>query len=228
MASFLAAILGSPDQATLVTNALQLVELLLVKMPDAYQYFFRREGVMHEIERIAADPILYVSKSKRSSPTRTPGTSDATPVAGPSGLAQALQHASMDGVAAPPAAPKPTLTSAEMQAKDAITLRARHLRDEYASADSEPAIKARTAMDHIQGLVKQLEEVPKAGKVGHKEEEAIVVLAKEVAALFSDERNPLSSFELLETGLVEGLLRFATEQGEGREFISFSGVGSSC
>lgn len=217
MASFLAAILASPDQATLVTNALQLVELLLVKMPDAYQYFFRREGVLHEIERIAADPILYVSKAKRPSPSRTPATSEATSVAGPSGLAHALQQHAEEGDAAhpPPAASKPPLTSTEAQAKDSITLRARHLRDEYASADSEPAIKARKAMDHIHGLVKRLEQVPKVAKSGHKEEEAVMELAKEVAALFSDERNPLSSFELLETGLVEGLLKFATEQGEG-------------
>lgn len=167
MASFLAAILSSRDQGPLVTNALQLVELLLVKMPDAYQYFFRREGVMHEIEAIAASPLVgSVSKSKRPSPSRTPQiaapavTADQNSAEGSPGLTRALQH-HVDGAA--PAAvppPRPILSPSEAQAQDMITLRARHLRDEYAGADSEPALRARLALDRIEELVTRPRPLP--------------------------------------------------------------------
>lgn len=192
MASFLAAILSSRDQAPLVTNALQLVELLLVKMPDAYQYFFRREGVLHEIERIAAAPLVSTKASKRSSESA------------PSGIARSLQEHAFDPVLPATAA----LSSAEAQAQDAITLRARHLEEQYAAADSEPALKAKTALDAIRAIVRELDEV-----VGTADRAKAKALAAQVAGLFSDERNPLSSFELLESGLVDGLLRFATETG---------------
>ncbi|KAK4698568.1 E3 ubiquitin-protein ligase TRIP12, partial [Phenoliferia sp. Uapishka_3] len=218
MASFLAAILSSRDQAPLVTNALQLVELLLIKMPDSYQYFFRREGVMHEIERIAAAPLVS-TKSKRTSPSRTPRTSSsgtATPVVipPPSGIARSLlMNAGGSADAPDPLLPpaKTILSSAEAQAQDAITLRARHLRDQYAAPDSDGALKAKTALEGIRELVKELDGVlVKANKTTASK---AFELVKRVAALFSDERNPLSSFELQESGLVDGLLRFATETG---------------
>lgn len=205
MASFLAAILSSRDQGPLVTNALQLVELLLVKMPDAYQYFFRREGVMHEIEQIASAALVSAPKSKKSSPSRTPrNAADLNVSAGPSDLTHALQqHADSTS----------SLTPAEAQAQDMITLRARHLRDEYGSADSEPALRARAALDTIEELVTQLNAFAEPSGKGAKFEKEVAEVVGKVSKLFSDEKEPLSSFELLESGLVDGLLRFATETG---------------
>lgn len=205
MASFLAAILSSRDQGPLVTNALQLAELLLVKMPDAYQYFFRREGVMHEIEQVAAAALVSPPKSKKSSPSRTPrNAADLAANAGPSDLSRALeQHAD----------PTAALTPAEAQAQDMITLRARHLRDDYGSADSEPALRARAALDTIAELVTKLDAFAEPSGTGAKFEKEVADVVEQVSKLFSDEKEPLSSFELLESGLVDGLLRFATETG---------------
>ena len=70
MASFLAALLSSDDHTTLTINALQLAELLLIKLPDAYQYHFRRDGVLHEIERIAVAELVSQPKSKRAAAWR--------------------------------------------------------------------------------------------------------------------------------------------------------------
>lgn len=213
MASFLAAILSSRDQSSLVTNALQLVELLLVKMPDAYQYHFRREGVMHEIEQIAEAQLVAVKpKSKQASPARTPkeATSSAVGTSSSSSslLSRALQQSSaLDANGS-------TLTPVEAQARDAVTLRARHLRDTYGAADSEPALRARSALDEITNLVDRLSRfsAPTESTKNDKklEEDAKETLAQ-VAALFSDEKNPLSGFELLESGLVEGLLKFTSD-----------------
>ena len=214
MASFLAAILSSRDQAPLVTNALQLVELLLVKMADAYQYFFRREGVMHEIERIADAPLVAPKSKHPRSPTRAhkksaSESSDVGPTP-PSGLARSLAHhaANVADAFDPVLPPSAALSTAEAQAQDVITLRARHLRDKYAAADSEPALKAACALGTIKDLVKDLDASLEAeAKTTRKQAYSLV---QSVALLFSDERNPLSSFELLESGLVDGLLRFAT------------------
>ncbi|GAA5894262.1 hypothetical protein JCM6882_007615 [Rhodosporidiobolus microsporus] len=199
-AAFISAILSSRDQqSALTTNALQLVELLLVKMPDAYSYTFRREGVMHEIGRLADKELVSpASKSKRSSPTRTPQESVlVTPAAALGAL--------------------PLVNPAEAQAQDSATLRARHLRETYSSSDSEPAVRAQSVLDRITALVAHLNEVAhldgdvKRGKVEKEAKDAL----DEVAGLFADEKNPLSSFEMVESGLVEGLLSFATEQGSG-------------
>ena len=184
-AAFIAAILSSHDQSQSVTNALQLIELLLVKMPDAYQYTFRREGVMHEVEKIASLDLITNAPKSRSSGAE---------------------------------APSAILTPSERQSKDAITLRARHLRDEYGAADSEPATRARGVLERIKTLVQTLEDFAysaedKAVRIEPDARKAV----DEIATLFANEKNPLSSFELLETGLVEGLLKFATAPDGTRE-----------
>ena len=220
-AAFISAILSSREhQPALITNALQLVELLLVKMPDAYQYTFRREGVMHEIDRLANEELVSAAaastKSKRSSPARTPRgdqPADAAPAAA-SGLSRALQSAPT--VVA--AAAAPALTPLEAQAKDAVTLRARHLRASHGAPDSEPALRAQGVLERIKTLVAHLESVAASGSGpigGDATEREAKDALDEIAVLFADEKNPLSSFEMVESGLVEGLLKFATEPGSG-------------
>ncbi|SCV74863.1 BQ2448_7892 [Microbotryum intermedium] len=230
MASFLAAILSSPDQTPLRLLALQLVELLLVKMPDAYQYFFRREGVMHELEQIAASPILVPSKSKHASPARTPkeepGASLSTSSSNaPSGLSRTLaQHASSSASSTTTGTPPNSLLStAEMQSHDLITYRARHLRNEYGSTESESAVRAQKALEDLRSLVKELDAFTTSSssslspsraspKSVSKQEGEISRVLSRVASHFADDLTALSSFELQESGLVEGLLRFTTAE----------------
>ncbi|GAA6053157.1 hypothetical protein JCM3770_002881 [Rhodotorula araucariae] len=190
-AAFISAILSSREyQPALITSALQLVELLLVKMQDAYQYTFRREGVMHEIDRLANEELVTApasGKSKRSSPARPPRS---------------------DGAVSSPAAP---LSPLDAQAKDAATLRARHLRSTYSGSDSEPALRAQGVLDRIKALVRHLAGEAEVDTSARDIERAAKSALDEVAALFADEKNPLSSFEMVESGLVEGLLKFATD-----------------
>lgn len=150
---------------------------------------------MHEIERIAAEPILHVSKSKR---IKTESLETATP---PSGIAQSIQENST------------VLSSADSQAKDMITRRAVHLQATYIAVDSEPTSKARMALETVQILVTRLDDIA-AGL--ETDDEVILKVLDSVVNLFVDELNPLSSFELLKSGLVEGLLKFATQVGPNR------------
>ncbi|ORX37302.1 hypothetical protein BD324DRAFT_642187 [Kockovaella imperatae] len=64
MASFLCAIISSQDNPVAVLNALQLVELLAIKMPGIYQVSFQREGVVYEIEQLAATQLKNVTTEK--------------------------------------------------------------------------------------------------------------------------------------------------------------------
>ena len=73
MASFIVSILSSNDNPALVIGALQLVELLLIKLPHLYKVSLRREGVLHEIEikagqdlttkvKVPTEPVMIVSE----------------------------------------------------------------------------------------------------------------------------------------------------------------------
>lgn len=215
LAAFISAVLSTREnQAPLVTSALQLVELLLLKMRDAYQYTFRREGVMHEIERLAQRPLVSPTKSKRSSPARTPKDESETPfLSASSGLSRALL-----GQSGPDSASK---SPSELQAQDAVTLRARHLSETYGAPESQPSLRAQAMLERIVALVKHVDSVAHADvgaggvrAVAKIEQEAKEAL-DEIAQLFADEKNPLSSFEMLESGLVDGVLKFAIESGTG-------------
>ncbi|ORY01005.1 hypothetical protein K493DRAFT_210243 [Basidiobolus meristosporus CBS 931.73] len=52
-AGFIAAVLSRQDHPMLVVGAIQLAELLMVKLPDLYHLLFYREGVMNEIIKLS-------------------------------------------------------------------------------------------------------------------------------------------------------------------------------
>lgn len=93
------------------------------------------------------------------------------------------------------------------EATDASIWRARVLRDKFSAeaSSSDGAQSAAQALDHIKDLVKRLYAAAAEGK----ETDAQDVL-QQVASLFSRSQDPISSFELLRSGLVESLYSFAT------------------
>lgn len=97
-------------------------------------------------------------------------------------------------------------------ATDASIWRARVLRDKFAAEanSSGGARSAAQALDHIKDLVKRLY----AAAADGKESDAIDVL-QQVGSLFSRNDDPISSFELLRSGLVEALYSFATQSDGG-------------
>ncbi|KAJ1021374.1 hypothetical protein NDA18_005611 [Ustilago nuda] len=97
-------------------------------------------------------------------------------------------------------------------ATDASIWRARVLRDKFTAEakSSEGAQSAAQALDHIKDLVQRLTDAAAEGR----ESDANNVL-QQVTLLFSRTEDPISSFELLRSGLVEALYSFATSN-EGR------------
>ncbi|KAF7309974.1 Ubiquitin-protein ligase [Mycena indigotica] len=183
VASFASSILSSKDHPTLVIGALQLVDLLLTKVTTSYKPAFRREGVFHEIELLAARPLVSVKSKEKESKDKdnseSPAASDTPDV--------------------PPPPVKKVATTLEPE--DAITLRARVIQFKYLSDDQNG--EGDGSFGSLQQLVERL------GQDG-SEKDATEVLY-ELAELFGSPHSSVSSFELLQSGVVDGLLQFATD-----------------
>jgi E3 ubiquitin-protein ligase TRIP12 len=216
MASFLASCFSSRDQLSLVIDALQMTELLLVKVPDTYQFYFRREGVLYEIERMAGEALVLKKKEKEkkaSSSTSTPVESSAsTPVPGTATPADdggdspdlGTRLAPLPAILSAPAKP---LSPADAILQDSVTLRARHLVKMLTDSSSDGSAKADSSLQKIRALVQTLDNA--AGLDLEAGQSAAEQALRDISALFASS-NAMSSFEMQESGLIEGLLRFAT------------------
>ncbi|KAH9924830.1 hypothetical protein B0H21DRAFT_781413 [Amylocystis lapponica] len=198
VASFASSILSSKDHPTLVIGALQLVELLLSKVAAEYKPVFRREGVFHEIETLAAR-IVTSLKSKDKDKDKDKDVSDvpspaesATPTRVPISAALA---ASIPGYK--------KLSSLSLEPDDAITLRARVIKFKYLSG--EDGADSDDVFETLRRLVERI------GDRSANEKELVSALG-EVAGLFASPHTSVSSFELLQSGLVDGMLAFMTDE----------------
>ncbi|PPQ99844.1 hypothetical protein CVT26_009341 [Gymnopilus dilepis] len=183
VASFASSVLSSRDHPSLVIGVLQLVDLLLAKLPSLYKPTFHREGVFHEIETLA-ERSLTTSKAKEKESSET---GDETPAPTPSASIPGLKK----------------LSSLSLDPEDAITLRARVIQFKYLS-DKENVEEDGT-FEHLRSLVEKL-------SVDHATEQAYSQTLAELAELFTSPHTSVSSFELIQSGFVDGLLAFATDE----------------
>ena len=227
MASFLCAIISSKDHAAFVLPALQLVELLAVKLPDVYQLSFQREGVVFEIEALATQELTTAKTAEKnpdevdvkqepdtsspvagssSGPAASAIPDDLKPVleaAGLTGMSSVLMDLGVVGVA--PSTPRKSSLAIDLN--DANILRARCLlAKKIFSSGSEDSNIASSVLDDINALVKRLC-VPEAT------EGEIRDTLREITKQFTNPGQSLSSFELLKSGLVDGLLEFVDIDG---------------
>jgi E3 ubiquitin-protein ligase TRIP12 len=194
VAGFASSILSSKDHPSLVIGALQLVDMLLAKIPAEYKPAFRREGVFYEIDALASREVSASKpkdkdKDKDREPSEAPSPdSGGTPVIPPSSTS----------VAAIPGFKK--LSSLSLEPEDAITLRSRVIRFKYLTdhEQHEPDNTFQT----LHQLVEQL-------SVTHASEQELSNVLAALAGLFASPHTSVSSFELLQSGLVDGLLQFA-------------------
>ena len=189
VASFASSILSAKDFPALVLSAFQLVELLLIKVPAEYKPAFRREGVFHEIETLAART-LNVSKPKDA----------ASEVASPAESATPTYLPPSATLVAIPGYKK--LSSLSLEPDDAITLRARVIKFKYLSAEDQDS------SDDISASLGRL--VSRISDAAASEKDLLPALV-ELASLFGSPHTSVSSFELLQSGVVDGLLQFITD-----------------
>jgi E3 ubiquitin-protein ligase TRIP12 len=195
MASFTSAILSSKDHPGLVLSALQLAELLLVKLPDDFTPAFRREGVFHELHALAQRTTA-VKKDKEKEKEKEkekdkdkeePGSP--TPEPPPTAIPPALA-ATIPGYK--------KLGAMGLEPEDAVTLRARVVQFRHAR-------EAGGASAGLAGLARV------AGVLGAPagEDEVRGALGT-LTALFRAGEAAVSSFELLQSGVVNALMTLAT------------------
>lgn len=195
MASFASSILSSKDHPSLVIGALQLVDMLLTKVPTEYWPTFRREGVFHEIETLAARNVTSRAKDKDNK-----DVSDA-PSPSDSGILAVQASTPASSMAMIPGFKK--LSSLSLEPDDAITLRARVIRFKYLTGNDQ--VGGDNTFEMLRRLVDRIS-AQDAPEQRHTE------ALRELADLFASAHTSVSSFELLQSGVVDGLLRFSTDQ----------------
>jgi len=229
VANFVADILSSREHASLVLSALQMVELLSIKLPDVYQTILQREGVMFEVDDIANREPAGKGKAPEKSTDKTPGVkSEHVPVALPARTPStattpsAAERRSFLAASAGATSGRDALTVLEhslagrgtynsmmnlaaTEADDANIWRARILRDRFAAETNaaEGGKRATQALDDIKQLVASLSD--QENEDAAKAEETV----NQIAALFGKREEPISSFELLKSGLIESLYQFS-------------------
>jgi E3 ubiquitin-protein ligase TRIP12 len=184
---------------------LQLVDLLLAKQPQLYKPTFRREGVFHEVDSLAGRTLSQSPKSKdkdkdkdKESPS-APDSGNVTP-------APMIPPSSIPGYR--------KLSSLSLEPEDAITLRARVIQFRYLRVDEEK--DEDDSFDFLRRLNDRL-----SSSVATEKE--MTDALRELADLFASPRTSVSSFELMQSGVVDGLLRLATDQDRaGKAMASFN------
>ncbi|KAH7881773.1 hypothetical protein F5I97DRAFT_1945577 [Phlebopus sp. FC_14] len=189
ISSFASSVLSSKDHPSLVIGALQLVDLLLQKLPSDYKPVLRREGVLHEIE-VCASRMLSTAKSKDKDKDSSDPSSAGEPTLAPVHVSSAI-----------PGYKK--LHSLSLEPEDAITLRARVIRFKYSLGEDDG--DGQSSFDELRRSMDKL-------SAPDTTEQFMVSALWDIADHFTS-NGSVSSFELLQSGAVEGLLRFATENG---------------
>lgn len=221
MASFLCAIISSKDNDAFVLHALQIVELLATKLPDVYQVSFLREGVVYEIEALANSEMKKEKAAKETTKSKTGEVDDAgsrpsTPSNPPgaseipsdlrsflalSGVSNQILFGQTSGHSTP------RKSSSQLDPYDANIIRARILMaKKIFDTGGDNRKVASKVLANISDLVKRLCE-PEASEADLRE------VLRETASQFSSVEQSLSSFELLQSGLVDGLLDFVKIHG---------------
>ncbi|KAK7056382.1 Ubiquitin fusion degradation protein 4 [Paramarasmius palmivorus] len=210
VASFASSILSSKDQPQLVIGGLQLVDLLLGKDPSVYKPAFRREGVFHEIEQLATRSLISSKSKEKADKDKDKDSSEAT--------------SNSDSTFSTPAPPShaPTipgykkLSSLALDPDDAITLRSRIIKFKYLTADDQG--DGESSLTGLKALVDRID-APNAS------EKELTEALWDLANLFASPHTSISSFEMIQSGLVDGLLRFTMDnERKGRSMQPLSPV----
>jgi E3 ubiquitin-protein ligase TRIP12 len=95
------------------------------------------------------------------------------------------------------------LSSLSLDPEDAVTLRARVIRFRYLT------VKESADADNVFAMLRRLVDRISGPSVSEKE---VGNALKELATLFTSTHTSVSSFELLQSGVIDGLLQFATDK----------------
>jgi E3 ubiquitin-protein ligase TRIP12 len=178
-----------------VIGSLQVVELLLVKLPEEYKPAFRREGVFHEIQALASRTVSSKGKDKSKDKDKEAETSSSPPPVDSPQPVSASLAATIHGYK--------KLVSMSLDPEDAITFRARVIQFKYMNDDTSTGLNSTLeALQRLQAVISS----------SAASEEQLTCALKELVSLFRSDDNAVSSFELLQSGAVDSLMSMATSK----------------
>jgi len=183
--------LYSYTHSTTLASALQLVELLLISLPSEYTAVFRREGVLHEVTTIADQELTPKPKAES---TNSPSPSALGDGPNMSAASLIITSSSLLRCSAP-----------YLDSQDANILRALVVRFKYFSSPFDSGAGGQDTFVLLQNLVMGIANT--AASEGEYKE-----MLNSIAKFFEGKGTGLSSFELLQSGLVDELLAFATSE----------------
>ena len=169
--------------------------MLLTKVPAEYQPTFRREGVFHEVETLADRTLM-------SKPRDREKDKDISDVPSPADSGILAIQASTPASSATVIPGFKKLSSLSLEPDDAITLRARVIRFKHLTGNEQ--VDSDSTFDTLRRLVERI-----SGQ--DTSEQMYNDALRELADLFASAHTSVSSFELLQSGVVDGLLQFSTD-----------------
>jgi E3 ubiquitin-protein ligase TRIP12 len=186
-ASHLATILSQQDHPSLVYSGIDAAELLLRRLPDVYRYHFYREGVIYEIQKLASklpDPVPVSLEEEPSDDSENEEDHmGSSPVSSRSSSSSRREASNVSDLI--------------VAMDSSLTLQAKRFM-EFHEKDKAAVMKAKA--EDIMGSLTSLAD-------GLKTENQPAGLFKQLAGFFSaDSLKSISSFELLNSGIVEALL----------------------
>eukprot|EP01133_Synstelium_polycarpum_P007971 gene7971-9365_t len=225
--SFLAGLLGSRDMI-IVSTALKISELMMDKLPEIFERYFKREGVVYEIDRLSKlEPLITAEQPStpgtQTSPTTSPTKSHSSPMSIPTTpnrgipppLASSPFGAGSFFVGSPMQMPPSTPTSSSATTttstsptsgqpedmKSFVCKEARTFKEKYLS-------KSIHSLDSLStNELKSLKELSE--RLNQCFDEAGVDVLQDISATLTTEEG-VSAFEFLHSGLVASILSYLT------------------
>ncbi|KAL9244856.1 hypothetical protein vseg_018577 [Gypsophila vaccaria] len=225
ISSFLASVLAWKDPQVLVP-ALQIVEILMEKLPETFSKIFVREGVVHAVDSL----IFAVPSSSNSSVAATP-EKDSDLLAGASARVRRVRRRSGNqqqdanspevsknivsaGVGSPPGSLE--IPSASSKLRSSISASAKALRDKYFPSDSG-AIDVGISDDLLRlkdlcamlntGVEEQKSAYASSADFSAEKEEILVGIVFDMLSELSKGEG-VSTFEFIGSGVVAALLNY--------------------
>ncbi|BFZ59598.1 Ubiquitin fusion degradation protein 4 [Saitoella coloradoensis] len=201
--SFLGGVLSQQETPSLMVPALQLAELLLGRLPKLFCYHFYREGVLAEVEKIGEaasqkvaqkqgkDAEVAEEASQASQASLTSETSVSTDAS-----AVSVQSASTVKSSSRPGSATDLDVWAKRHAEKFISAYKHAAKNTKADAD------AANYMTELTAVASKLKTADKHGAL------------KELVAYFSANDDSITTFELLNSGVVDALLAALTDGSE--------------
>jgi E3 ubiquitin-protein ligase TRIP12 len=235
LAGFIAGVLAQKEHSSLVVTALQLADLLLTKLPSLYTSHFETEGVIFEIRRLASscdESPANAEEAKASSSSTSsekPPTEEETQESSQASAAEKLESelqaifgereldaSFTSGMRLFDRLKKSSVymsgSNKSLGQKDTqewISITAQNFLILYANTTKSSDTPHTADTDHLKLVAESLQ--------GISQEMTPKAALQEIAARYKSGLG-ISSFELMNTGLIDGLLSYVTTSGTEGKF----------